>query len=316
MTVTNNSPTAGSIAWSDLNIQYNGVSYAIANGYTALPFAYWTPSLPNNLVVSAEYPELHASDCLVFLNKSGIAVTVPTSTVLEGDLIVPGSVMAVALAANTITGDKIAAGTIDAYNILAESISADLLAVNAVGAQAIAAEVITGDKLVAETITAREINAEDIFANNATVQNLIAAGIDVDELFAREAVISKLNTSLLSTENYISIQSGLTAISGELTTNKDYLRLGKLVNSSNEVDTGIAIGKSLKTDANGNILQAGASVQITGDRQTFFQNGVVGMELRDGSVNAPHGNFGDVTTGGKWRQSVDSNGTFAILWVG
>lgn len=316
MTVTNNSPSAGYIAWTDLNIQYEGVSYAIANGNTNLPFAYWTLNFPNNLVVSEEYPQLATSDCLVFLNKSGIAVVVPTSTILDGDLIVPGSVMAVALAANTVTGDKIAAGTIDAYNILAESISAELLAVNAVGAQAIAAEAITGDKLVAETITAREVNAEDIFANNATVQQLIAAGINVDTLFAREATISKLNTSLLSTENYITIASGVTAINGELTANKNYLRLGKLINSSNEVDTGIAIGKSLKTDVNGNVLQAGASVQITGDRQTFFQNGIVGMELRDGSVNAGHGNFGDVTTGGKWRQTVDADGTFAILWVG
>lgn len=316
MTVSNNSPQAGFISWTDLNIQYGGVAYAIADGYTDKHYAYWTPAYPNNLVVSDEYPTLTPYDCLVFLNKSGISVVVPTATVLEGDLIVPGSVLAVALAASTITGDKISGGTISAWNIESHTISAELMAANAIGAQAIAAGAVTTDKLVSKAITAEKLDAEDIFANNASIQALIAAGINVDTLFAREATIDELNTALLQTDNYISDKTTADGAAGELEANKSYIRLGKLINSDGVEDNGIALGRALELDVNGNVTRASTANQITGDRQTFYQNGVKVMELRDGAIQGEQGNFQEATIAGAWRQVADSTGTFAMMWVG
>lgn len=43
--ILNNAPSAGYIQWSSVNIQYNGVSYAIANGYTNYTYVYWPSSM-------------------------------------------------------------------------------------------------------------------------------------------------------------------------------------------------------------------------------------------------------------------------------
>lgn len=173
-----------------------------------------------------------------------------------------------------------------------------------------------GENIIYGGITAGKLNVQEIFAENALIASLIAANIDVDELFAREATIDSLNAKLLLTDNYITVTNAISGIESELTENKSYIRLGKLINSDNAEDYGIAIGKSLQLDEDGNIVRDGTAVQITSDRQTFYQNGVVGMELKDGGVNAGHGNFGHTTVGGKWKTTVDANGTFAITWVG
>ena len=92
--ILNNTPSPGYIQWSSVNIQYNGVSYAIADGYTNYTYVYWLAASPGTFVVSDTFPALTAADVLVFLNKSGIAMVVPSATILDGGLIVPGSVMA------------------------------------------------------------------------------------------------------------------------------------------------------------------------------------------------------------------------------
>jgi len=94
VTVSNNAPSAGYIAWSGLHIQYAGIAYTIADGNTNKMYAYWTPSAPGSLISSDTFPALAASDCLVLLNRGGTATVVPTATVLPGDLIVPGTVKA------------------------------------------------------------------------------------------------------------------------------------------------------------------------------------------------------------------------------
>lgn len=165
-------------------------------------------------------------------------------------------------------------------------------------------------------ITAGKLDVQSIFAEDAVIKSLIAENIDVDELFAREATIDSLNAKLLLTDNYITVTNAISGIESELTENKSYIRLGKLINSDNAEGYGIAIGKSLQLDEDGNIVRDSTAVQITSDRQTFYQNGVVGMELKDGGITAGHGNFGHTTVGGKWKTTVDANGTYAVMWVG
>jgi len=90
-TIENNLPSAGCIRWTNLHMQYLGTNYTIVDGYTNYIYVYWTPATPTTLVVSNTFPTLGVNDCLIFLNKSGTAVVVPSATVLNGDLIVPGS---------------------------------------------------------------------------------------------------------------------------------------------------------------------------------------------------------------------------------
>jgi hypothetical protein len=204
--VENNMPSAGNIRWSSLNIQYKGVNYEITNGYTNYSYTYWTPASPNTLVVSNAFPTLGVNDCLLFLNKTGIAIVVPTSNVITGDIISPGTILAANLAANTITGDKIAANTIATTNLAAGCITTDLLAANAIGAENIAANVITGDRLIAESITAREIATQTITANhlavNAVTANVIAANaIGAISIAAGAVTADKINALGLKISN-------------------------------------------------------------------------------------------------------------------
>lgn len=198
-TIENNQPSAGCIRWTSLNMQYKGTNYTIANGYTNYAYSYWTPATPNNLVVSNTFPTLGVDDCLVFLNKAGTAITVPNSTVLQGDLIVPGSIVANALAANTITGDKIAAGAITATNIAAGTISSDKIAANAIGASLIAANAITADKIIAGAITADKIAAATITANKIAANTITAASGIIADAAITTAKIASIDAAKITT---------------------------------------------------------------------------------------------------------------------
>lgn len=142
-TVVNNSPSVGYISWSDLHLQFQGVNYDIANGNTNKKYSYWTLGTPNNLVSTDTFPTLTNDDCLIFLNKLGVAIVVPTSTALPGDLIVPGTITAAALAAGAVTANAIYAG----------SVNTNALAANAVTAAKILAGSITADKLFIADMT-------------------------------------------------------------------------------------------------------------------------------------------------------------------
>lgn len=213
--ILNNTPSAGNIQWSGVHMQYNGVSYTITNGYTNYKYIYWLASNPTVFYVSDTFPTLGVSDALVFLNKGGIAMVVPGATVLDGGLIVPGSIYAVAIAANTISGDKllvdsittreIAAGAITAGNIAANAVTAGTVAANAIGASAIAANVITGDKLVADAITAREIAANTITANEMVAGTITAASGIIADAAITNAKIASLSAAKITTGTLTSV---------------------------------------------------------------------------------------------------------------
>lgn len=187
--ITNNSPSPGYVRWTDVNIQYKGVSYSITDGYTNYRYIYWLAATPTSFVVSDTFPLLGMDDLLVFLNKDGISMVVPTATILDGGLIVPGSIYASAIAANTITGGQIAAGTISAANIAAGTITTDKIAANTIGAGNIAAGAVIADKILAGAITADKIavnaiTATKILANSIETGHISAAGLSADVLKA------------------------------------------------------------------------------------------------------------------------------------
>lgn len=203
-TLKSNSPYDKCIQWSGLCMQYNGVTYEITDGYTNASYVYWTIDYPYNLVASQVYPELGIDDCLVFYNKNGIATVVPGATTLDGALIVPGTVLADAIAANAITGDKIAAG----------AITANTVAANAVGAAAIAAGAVSTDKLAAGSVSADKLAAGAVTANtvaaNAIGAAAIAAGaISTDKLAAGAVTADKLTTNdIVGTNGRINLKKG------------------------------------------------------------------------------------------------------------
>lgn len=121
--ILSNSPTPGSIAWSDLNVVYDGVTYAIPDGDTQQTYVYWTLANPNVLQTSNSQPTLGIDDAIIFLNRNGTAINLVSSTLTDG----------AAIAVNTITADQIAANAITAAKIQAGAITADKLFIGSIG---------------------------------------------------------------------------------------------------------------------------------------------------------------------------------------
>jgi len=147
-TVTDNSPQVGYIAWSNLHIVYKGADYTITDGNTNLKFAWWDYSVSTTTLQCQDtLPDTTDDDLIIFLNKNGIHATVPTTTCIDGSLIITESILADALSANCVTSEKIYAGA-----VIAEKIATD-----AVVAAKIYAGAITTDKLDAGAITTAKI---------------------------------------------------------------------------------------------------------------------------------------------------------------
>lgn len=133
-TVTANSPSAGHIAWAGVHLVYNGVDYAIANGSTNQKFVFWRLATPGVFQTSNTHPSLTKDDAIVFLNKSGVPISVLTATAMDGDLVVPGTVTATAIATDAIAASHIQSDAVQARHIIAGAITAEKIAVTQLSA--------------------------------------------------------------------------------------------------------------------------------------------------------------------------------------
>jgi len=68
---TNNSPTAGYVAWNAHTLYYNGVAYAISAGNTNLKYIYWINGA-SSYSVSDTNPTLTDADFVIAVNISGV----------------------------------------------------------------------------------------------------------------------------------------------------------------------------------------------------------------------------------------------------
>ncbi len=261
-TVLSNAPSAGYIAWTDLHIQFAGTSYAIQDGNTNRVYAYWTLLSPYSLAVSDSFPTLTANDCLVFLNKSGVATVVPNATVLSGDLIVPGTILASALAANSVTADKILAG----------AVGATAIAANAVGAGAIAAGAVTAEK----------IDVADLFANSAFLQKLQVGSVFSNSIPPSNPAVGQLwrNTGVTPNEllawtgkgtssarRYIASVSGAIATIEDLSDSDDRALAVAVKTTANQAGSGTpsptnirAINPAITAGGNANVKWCGKNL--------------------------------------------------------
>ena len=87
MTITDNSPSAGYVAWAGVIITFKGVEYTITDGNSNKKFIWWDFTNPNALQESDTVPTLTDDDCVFLLNKSGTHYLIPNATVYQPDLI-------------------------------------------------------------------------------------------------------------------------------------------------------------------------------------------------------------------------------------
>lgn len=123
-TMTANSPVAGSIAWAAFTIQYGGVGTAISAGSTSERWVWWrwNGGGANSIVEAGpDLPsDLTDDDLVLFGNKNGIPFRVQSSSFVDGELIVDGSILTQALAAESVTADKVSSDIITANEIYSQ----------------------------------------------------------------------------------------------------------------------------------------------------------------------------------------------------
>lgn len=154
--VVSNSPVAGSIAWPTFVMVYQGASYTIAAGNSSNQFVWWVFGA-TTLTSSNTLPSLTVNDCLIFLNKNGIAADAQLAQAMSGSLVVAGSIFATAIAANTISASQIAANSIGTGQLAANSITATQIAAGAINGQTISGATITGGTITGGTIIGANI---------------------------------------------------------------------------------------------------------------------------------------------------------------
>jgi predicted phage tail protein len=147
------------------------------------------------------------SDSGAYANTGDVYVEfqVKTDAVIDGNLIVTGTVTADAIAANTITATEIAADAITANEIAANTITASQIAADAITATEIAANTITASQIAADAITANEIaanavTADAIAANTITSNEIAANTITASQIAADAITASEIATNAVTAD--------------------------------------------------------------------------------------------------------------------
>src|SRR5690606_18219240 len=108
-TFTDNSPNAGSVAWSDVHIQYQGTTYTVQDGNTDKQYIWWKMSAPNAFQTDDTKPTLTQDDVLVAINEGGKAnILITPGKMVSGAAILDGTVNSGELANNSVIAAKIA----------------------------------------------------------------------------------------------------------------------------------------------------------------------------------------------------------------
>jgi len=120
---SNDDPDPNKISWADVKVVYNGVEYEIDDDdcLTTDKHIYWQLASPTVFSASDTLPALGNDDFIVAFNDDGTAIYVWNSTIINGNRITTGSIVATNMAANSITTNAIEAGAVLANKITSNS---------------------------------------------------------------------------------------------------------------------------------------------------------------------------------------------------
>lgn len=148
-TIASNSPSAGHISWSDFVIRYQGVDYSVDAASTNDRWVWWVYNGGAPIIqAGATIPtNLTDDDLILFSNNNGIALRIQSTDLIDGELIVDGSIFADAIAANQIASAHIITAGLDAGVIKFGLMSGDRISVNT----------LLGDRIVANSLSVAKL---------------------------------------------------------------------------------------------------------------------------------------------------------------
>lgn len=195
-TVTDNSPTAGKIAWTDCNIVYKGTNYPITDGSTDLKYVFWKLTTPTAFQMSATKPTISDDDVLIFINDGGTH-----QTMIGAGRMTPGA----AILTGTVGTDELGAGAVNNSKLAEFAVDAGKLADNAVESTKIKAGAVVDGKLANDAVNSANIKnnaiSEGKIASDAVTSAKIKDGQVVEGKIAADAVTSaKIKDGAVATD--------------------------------------------------------------------------------------------------------------------
>jgi len=191
-TFTNNSPSSGSVAWSDCHIVYKGVNYTITDDDTAYKYIWWDFDASPNTVfqTSNTKPSLTADDVLVAINDNGIAqLMITPGKMVHGGALINGSVGTSEIGDGAVNSDKIAALAVLESKLASSAVTSAKLSNGAVTAGKLANGAIDQSSRFASGVV--DSNA---LANSAVTADKIGNGqVTGPKIGAGEIAETKLN---------------------------------------------------------------------------------------------------------------------------
>lgn len=113
LTLTNNSPSAGYVAWSSFKLTYQGVTYTVSSGNSNNKYIYWKKSVSTTVLQTSATIPTNAPDMfIVVVNFSGTAYQSNFAPFIYADYISVGQLSAISADMGSITAGTITGGTI------------------------------------------------------------------------------------------------------------------------------------------------------------------------------------------------------------
>ena len=126
-TFTDDSPSAGSVAWAGCTVTYNGTTYTITNGNTDKAIIWWDKSLSTTTFQTTDtYPALDGTDDIIIgWNTSGTFMPLWQTRSVHGENIIAETITATEIAANAVTAAKINVSNLQALSVNTGALTVD-----------------------------------------------------------------------------------------------------------------------------------------------------------------------------------------------
>lgn len=206
--ISDNSPVAGSIAWTDCNVMYKGTKYIITNGNTPLKYLYWQlGTTPTTFKFSATKPVLTDDDILIAINNAGThQMVIGEGRMVDGAILLDGTISSGELGVGAVTTTKIANLAITTGLMADDAVTSAKIGTGAVDSTALGANAVISGKIATDAVAATNIVAGAVtdvkLADDAVTSAKIATGaVDATAIGANAVIAGKIATDAVASAN-------------------------------------------------------------------------------------------------------------------
>ena len=232
------------------------------------------------------------------------AIWINQAEIIDGDLIVTGTVTTDKIFANAITADKIAANSITANSIATNSITAQQIAANSINANKIAANSITTEQIAANQITSNQILSNSITTEQIAANAVTANAITGNSVVATLITASAVTATDISTTNIAAISANLGNITAGTMKNSG----SNAIPDANSAPSGSEVGGFIDLNqgrfvfgsASKHILWNGSDLTLSGvtiDANSTLPSTGINTIKEDGTTEGTDITSIDITTG-------------------